>query len=243
MQEFSLFPEKYRILSGSTLKVIAVVTMIIDHIGAYFPRPTAAVVLFRGILNMRLYTVLRFIGRLSFPIFCFLLVEGYLHTHDRKKYGIRLFLFALISELPWNLVHTGTLRYAGQNVFFTLFLAYLGLCVAGRIEKGEESTGRGIALMLALLITSNALQCDYGSSGFGFVLMLYLLRRQQLFQAVVGSCMLSSRWQAGLAFIPIGLYNGRRGFLKGRLASILFYLIYPLQLMVFWWVRTRTTGF
>ena len=243
MQELPIFPAKYRVLSGSALKLIAVITMIIDHVGAYFPRQTAAILLFPGSINLKLYTLLRFIGRISFPVFCFLLVEGYLHTRNRKRYAIRLLLFALISELPWNLAHTGTLRYATQNVFFTLLISFLGLCVIGRIEEEGRCSKASLGMLLLLLITANALQCDYGSSGFGFVMMLYILRRTTLFQALVGSCMLSSRWQAGLAFLPIGLYNGKRGFLKTRVASLLFYAIYPLQLAAFYLIRKNTIGF
>ena len=79
-------------LSGSTLKIIAMVTMLIDHIGA--------AVLARMIISGNaelydLYMVLRKIGRLAFPIFCFLLIEGFCHTKDVKKYTSRLCLFAL----------------------------------------------------------------------------------------------------------------------------------------------------
>ena len=124
----SVFPEKYRILSGSTLKVIAVVTMLIDHIGAillsmYQPALKTLFTLFGR--EYSVYLIFRDIGRVAFPIFCFLLLEGFLHTHDRFRYGMNLFIFSLISEIPWNLMFTNTLRYEKQNVFFTLFLGYL----------------------------------------------------------------------------------------------------------------------
>ena len=117
MAETQIIPERWKVLSGSALKCIALITMIVDH--------TAYVLLTKG---THLYTVMRAIGRLAFPIYCFLITEGFLHTRDRKKYGIRLFLFALISELPWNLMNRGTLLYEKQNVFLTLLLGYLGLC-------------------------------------------------------------------------------------------------------------------
>lgn len=94
MDNIDLIPKKYHCLSGSGLKIIAVITMLIDHIGAAFPRYTASVILHIGSKRLMLYTVMRFIGRISFPIFAFLLVEGFLHTRDRKRYGIRLFVFA-----------------------------------------------------------------------------------------------------------------------------------------------------
>ena len=135
MGDLVLVPKKYRCLSGSGLKILAIVTMVIDHIGATFPRSTASVMLHIGQKRLMLYTVMRFIGRLSFPIFAFLLVEGFLHTRDRERYGIRLAVFAILSELPWNLLHADAWRYETQNVFFTLLLGYLGLCLIERIQK------------------------------------------------------------------------------------------------------------
>lgn len=125
-------------ISGSTIKIIAVIAMLIDH--------TAAVVMIREIMARGFqeaalggqslllgwlmengvlfygYEIMRMIGRLGFPIFCFLLVEGFQRTRDVKKYALRLGLFALISELPFNLAVTGRLWYSGyQNVYFTVY--------------------------------------------------------------------------------------------------------------------------
>ena len=243
MGDLVLVPKKYRCLSGSGLKILAIVTMVIDHIGATFPRSTASVVLHIGQKRLMLYTVMRFIGRLSFPIFAFLLVEGFLHTRNRERYGIRLAVFALLSELPWNLLHTDGWRYETQNVFFTLLLGYLGLCLIERIQREGGKDPKTIFLLILLFAVSSVLKADYGSSGFGFILMLYLLRAQPLFQAVVGACFLTSRWQAGLAFIPIGLYNGRRGFIHGKILSILFYAIYPVHMLILYWIKKNTIGY
>ncbi|WP_312694011.1 TraX family protein, partial [Caproiciproducens sp.] len=95
-------------MSSSQLKVLAVVTMLTDHIGA---------ILFPSVLLFRI------IGRLSFPLFCFLISEGLLYTANLKGYLERLFFFALISEVPYDLAFHGTVYYPqSQNVFFTLFL-------------------------------------------------------------------------------------------------------------------------
>ena len=243
MGDLVLVPKKYRCLSGSGLKILAIVTMLIDHIGATFPRSTASVILHIGQKRLMLYTVMRFIGRLSFPIFAFLLVEGFLHTHDREHYGIRLAVFALISELPWNLLHADAWRYETQNVFFTLLLGYLGVCLVEKIQKEGGKDPRTVFLLILSFAVSSVLKADYGSSGYGFILMLYLLRAQPLFQAVVGACFLTSRWQAGLAFFPIGLYNGKRGFLQGKILSILFYAIYPVHMLILYWIKKNTIGY
>ena len=243
MGDLVLVPKKYRCLSGSGLKILAIVTMVIDHIGAAFPRSTASVMLHIGQKRLMLYTVMRFIGRLSFPIFAFLLVEGFLHTSDRERYGIRLAVFALLSELPWNLLHADAWRYETQNVFFTLLLGYLGLCLIERIQKEGGKDPKTVFFLIASFAVSSVLKADYGSSGFGFILMLYLLRAQPLFQAVVGACFLTSRWQAGLAFFPIGLYNGKRGFIHGKILSILFYAIYPVHMLILYWIKKNTIGY
>jgi len=239
-----MIPEKFRILSGSWLKLIAVVTMVIDHIASVLLSDSSIVLIRIGTKNLRLYTAMRLIGRVAFPIYAFLLVEGFLHTGNRKKYGGRLLLFAMISEIPWNLEHTGTWLYSSQNVFFTLFLGFLGLCAAEAFMKTEgKKRLRYAGLLVLLFLVSVFLKADYGCSGFGFILMMYLLHGAPVFRAVVGSCFLSSRWQAGLAFIPIALYNGKRGFIRGRFAKLLFYAIYPIHLLILYWIRVNTIGY
>ena len=242
--KLELIPSRYHFLSGSMLKLLAVVSMLIDHTASVLLRSSPIVLLTIGRRTLKLYTAMRLIGRLAFPIFAFLLVEGFLHTHDRRKYGTRLLAFAVISEIPWDLEHTAAMfRWSSQNVFFTLFVGYLGLCVVERLLKSEEGRVKYTLALLALLVASVLLKSDYGCSGFGFVLTMYLLREQPLFQAVVGSCFLGSRWQAGIAFIPLNLYNGERGFIKGRILQILFYAVYPLHMLLLYYIRLRTIGY
>ena len=131
-------PEKYRILSGSALKCIALFTMIVDHVGLHLLRNSGIVLLHTSAGSLELFTLMRKVGRLAFPIYCFLLVEGFLHTHDRRKYGLNLLAFALISEIPWNLEHTGALHCSSQNVFFTLFLGYAGMCCIEELKELNE---------------------------------------------------------------------------------------------------------
>lgn len=244
MTKLELIPSKYYFLSGSVLKLLAVVSMLIDHTASVLLQKSPIVLLTIGRRSLKLYTAMRLIGRLAFPIFAFLLVEGFLHTRDRKKYGIRLLAFAVISEIPWDLEHAARLfRWSSQNVFFTLFVGYLGLCVVERLLKSEEGRVKYTLALLALLVASVLLKADYGCSGFGFILTMYLLREQPLFQAVVGSCFLGSRWQAGFAFIPLNLYNGKRGFIKGRVLQVLFYAVYPLHMLLLYYIRLKTIGY
>ena len=124
-------------ISGSTLKIIAIITMLIDHIGAGV---LGRLLVVRGMneaadLNAWIdanstlvitYQMMRFVGRLAFPIFCFLLIEGFEHTHDVKKYALRLLSFCLVSEIPFDLLFNGKiLEFGYQNVFFTLFIGLM----------------------------------------------------------------------------------------------------------------------
>ena len=100
-------------ISGYWLKLIAVISMLIDH--------TSAVILEQipGLEAPAFF--MRIIGRAAFPIYCFLLVEGFYHTRSRAKYAGRLFLFALISEVPFDLAFSRRMwDFSSNNVFFTL---------------------------------------------------------------------------------------------------------------------------
>ena len=229
--------EKWKILSGSALKMLAVVSMLVDHLAAYlwYEEPWCTAVLFSvGHKEISAYVLMRMFGRIAFPLFAFLLVEGFQHTRSRKRYGIQLFIFALLSEIPYNLVHGGWF-YRGQNIFFTLLLGFLGLCA---LERFREDNKKQLLSLLGLLIVSIFLRADYGCSGYGFILLLYVLRKQELVRAIIGCCVLGSRWMAGTAFIPIALYNGKRGFVRGPVGKYFSYLFYPLHLLIIWLIAS-----
>ena len=224
-------------MSGSILKLLACLAMLIDHMAVFLPgnfmnmKETLFMI---GDKAISLRMIMHYIGRTAFPLFAFLITEGFTHTHDRKKYGINLFIFALISEIPWNLAHTGDLFYARQNVFFTLLLGYLGLCA---LEYYRNDYKKAIITLACLLGVSLTLRADYTCFGFGFIILLYLLKDRRM-MAILGCCMLPSRWIGGLAFIPILMYNGKRGFAKAKWTKYAFYIFYPLHLLVLYLVRT-----
>ncbi len=229
--------DRWKFLSGSWLKMLAVFTMLIDHLAHFLwsGNPAFQIVLFS--LRSRVVTVwvlLRMIGRMAFPLFAFLLVEGFQHTHDRKKYGLNLFIFALISEIPWNLVHSGALLYPKQNVMFTLLLGYLGLCA---VEYLREDRLRMALSVLGLFAVAFFARADYGYLGYAFILLVYALRDYPVIRAVTGCAALPSHLIGGMAFIPIAFYNGERGFIKGPVGKYLFYAFYPLHLLVIWLIK------
>lgn len=223
---------KFRILSGSTLKILAILLMLIDHIGAAiiyqgYLLPQAP--LTPGTTAYQVYTVykiMRFIGRSAFPIFCFLLVEGFIHTSNRKKYGIRLLIFAALSELPFDLaLYDSVWNTSSQNVFFTLFI---GFCVIWIIDcLGEKPLLTPLIMILGMGL-AHLLKTDYSYWGILLIGILYTFRNQRGLQTL-GGC-LSLFWEAPacLAFIPLNMYNGKRGISL----KYFFYLFYPLHLLL-----------
>ena len=232
-----LAPKRHQVLSGSALKAIAVISMLVDHVAAHVlihdPRFTS-VLFVAGTIQVSWYYILRSIGRLAFPIYCFLLVEGFTYTHDRLRYGRNLLLFALISEVPFDLARTLTPHDPSyQNVFWTLLFGYLGMWA---YEHFADRPVRQAACVIGLALVSMGSLCDYGPRGYALVLILYFMRDNALAKTALGSCVTTATWRAGLAFVPINLYNGRRGFVHGPLLKYAFYAFYPVHLLVIWWV-------
>ena len=224
--------DRFRVLSGSVLKLIAVITMFIDHTGFVFcyefPEMTQTLFRFMGD-NVTLYYILRKVGRLAFPIYCFLIGEGLTHTKNQKNYLLRLLIFALISEIPFNLMVSGKLfTDANQNVFFTLFLGALSIY----FYENTKNRLLNALLMLAILAASVYLKADYGPAGVVVILLIYILRGRPIVQALAGYPLFSGGVWAIAAFIPINLYNGQRGFIKSRVLQYAFYLFYPLHMLL-----------
>ena len=238
----SLIPQRYKVLSNSALKVLATISMFVDHIAInFFAKDTTALFVLFGKVYTR-YVVMRLFGRIAFPIFAFLLVEGFVHTHDRKAYGVRLFVFSLVSELAWDLLHGSKLFVpSSQSVFVTLFVGFVALNVAERIVSNppRDEALVSVLCLVGLFLVAAFARADYGTRGLGLILALYLLREQPALQAIVGSCMLINPVAASCAFIPINLYNGRRGFVRGRALQLLFYAIYPLHMLLLYYLKTR----
>ena len=143
-----------RTFSGTALKTIACITMLVDHIGAscieagILTPGLDAGTLSQDTLSAyplyRLDMVLRFTGRLAFPLFCFLLVEGFVHTHNVKGYLGRLVLFGLLSEVPFDLAFFRTpFDPSAQNVYWTLALGVLAMAGLKRFEKENGLPGWG----------------------------------------------------------------------------------------------------
>lgn len=248
-QQLTAQTRKLRGISGSTLKLIAVITMLIDHVAA----GVLIRYLFRNgihdldINNMSAvnqwmdqnaalfstYNAMRLIGRIAFPIYCFLLVQGFEYTHNRLKYAARLLMFAVISEIPFDLLFKGQiLEFGYQNVFFTLFF---GLAVMMGLRWVEENLGgRLFTPLLNLIVIAAGMaaaqlaKTDYAAIGVLCIVVTYLFRKKKLWQIVSGCIVFSWELTAPLAYIPIAFYNGKRGWKL----KYFFYLVYPVHLFL-----------
>ena len=225
--------QRYRVLNGFHLKLIAVCTMFIDHMGD---------TLFPGVMWLRC------IGRVAFPIFCFLIAEGCVHTHDRKKYALRLLVFAVLSEIPFNLM-TGRAVWNpyDQNVLWTL-LAGAAVCwiMDGALKRRTAPTFvlTGAAMVAAFWLLE-VFCTDYGGWGMLLVAMFYGVRRAPYGQAAkmaaqaVGLAFFCIGVMGGVsielwaltALVPIWLYNGQRGF-SHKAVQYGFYAFYPLHILI-----------
>ncbi len=177
------------------------------------------------------------IGRMGFPIFCYLLIEGFQHTRSVKKYAGRLLLFALVSEIPFDLGFAGTPFYREyQNVFFTLFMGLLVIWVMDNAVRVVENKVFRILLMTAAFVTgavaAELLRTDYGAMGILCIAVIYLFSRNRRLQLIAGCIAFLWEAEALFAFIPIAFYNGRRGW---KLKYI-FYVFYPLHLFLIYLV-------
>ena len=204
-------------LSGSSLKAIAMVTMVIDHTACYF------------ISGGWKYECMRGIGRIAFPIFAFLIAEGYRHTRKKWDYGRNLLIFAFISEIPWMLLHTD----GSHNVLFTLLA---GLCCIAILDKLENHKILPLLFVLVIALATSTLNTDYGIQGVALVLMFYLFKDKPLLQLLFALPLFYDFHPFGflVSLGIISLYNGGRGFIKGSYSKFLFYTFYPCHLMVIW---------
>lgn len=253
---------KWQGLSGSTLKLFAVVTMLIDHIGAAVVMRMLSA---RGFMEIAragdigmlitwlnegdhmsmliIYTVLRQIGRIAFPIYCFMLIEGLQRTRNVWKYAGRLGVFALISEIPFDLAFNGKmLEFGYQNVFFTLTIALMAMIALEKIAgrnwcAGAVSKDTAVKVVLSTIVTAAAaglahlLQTDYGARGILCILLMYFLRRTkwvELLAGYIAFVLMLGEIFAFPAFIALLFYRGRKGFSL----KYFFYGFYPLHLLL-----------
>ena len=226
-----------------SLHVIAMAIMLIDHFKMVFPD----------------VALLPSVGRIAFPIFAFLIVEGYFHTRNLGKYAQRLLLFAILAEIPADLMSRGQCLYEGhQNVLWT-FLIGLGLiCINEKAKETEKPLLRVLAAVGTVVVgyyVGMITKVDYSQAGVLTVLTFYFFRGRkwwcyagQLVSLVylhcveLGGAMLTfplfgqtvsfpRQGLALLALIPIWFYRGEQGR-KTKWFQYFCYAFYPVHMLV-----------
>ena len=225
---------KKKIFSQEGLKILACVTMLLDHAGAVF-MPTVA--------NYSLYYALRIIGRLAFPIYCFLLAEGVAHTKNPVKYGLRLFAGILLAEIPFDLALFGRFSWDHQSVMVTLFLGFGMALIMQKLDRTK------LVPVIAFAFLAELFRTDYGAWGI-FMIALFAMTRErkdrnnlQLIGMLIICWFMNSasvrifgirvpiELFAVLALIPIFLYTGRKST-GSKAVQTIFYLFYPVHLLI-----------
>ena len=230
------------------LKIIALASMLFDHLAVVFP--DIFPFWFRGI------------GRLAWPIFAFLLADGFRHTKSPEKFVMRLLAFALISEIPYDIAMGNNISFiANTNIFYTLFLGGMAICLYERMKnKYNWKAAAFIGAVFPTAVFAELLTVDYGGIGVLFVFAVYAIKPQRLRIAAVGVFALSQfiplipahflgieirleYWLMipfALATVPlVSMYNGKRGVQ----AKWLFYLVYPVHLTVLAITAMTVSGF
>lgn len=235
------------LLSSFGLKRIAVASMVIDHIGSFLLRALmnpyrvdggilvgrdSPAALRQLMLGREACDIL---GSIAFPVFCFLIAEGFLHTRDRLRYGGQMLVFALLSEVPYDLAHYQTVFSPRlQNMMFTLACAILTLLLIRRAEERWQEQkalrwGMTAAAVAAGMAAAYLVRGEYVFLGPLAVSLVYLLRERGMWRiAGLAPLLVASPWTA-LAVPFLLLYNGERG----RGSKWFFYLFYPAHFLAF----------
>ena len=239
--------KKIRFLNSNTLRLVAVLLMISDHVWA---------------TTMSFGNWMTYIGRMAFPIFAFQIAEGFIHTKDFKKYALRLLAFGLVSEIPFNLFYSSRwFNPYHQNVMFTLLLGLLAIRVIDNLKEdiSAKNIGKSVLWLLLIGIGGTLGFVDYGFLGVLTVVMFYLCRGYRftpilqligmilinivffegqvfIFEFFGKTLEIPSQGFAVFALIPIWLYNGK----KGKSSKILqygFYAFYPVHMLILYLIK------
>ena len=233
-------------MTSFSLKIVALITMFLDHIS--YP-------LFGG------YSYLNLAGRIAFPIFAFQISEGVIHTKNIKKYMFRLGIFAIISQIPYQLFHFKFINHndISLNVFFTLFLGLISICiydyiknVFSNIKNNKLHLDKIIGIILAFLVAyiAELLHTDYGFWGVIIVFMFYFFKENKLAMIIsfITLCIIKYGYRlivygfniptlllgifTASSIIFISLYKGK----QGKKIKYLLYFFYPIHLLLLYFI-------
>ena len=226
-------------MSAFVLKIIAIFSMTCDHL---------SYLIFGG------FSFLNYIGRIAFPIFAYQITEGYIHTSNLKKYFFRLFMFALISQIPFMLFMSMYTSPLHLNVFFTLFIGLLAITVYEKLNKIQTKNNlshivyNALGILIAFMLSDFAIFIctDYGYFGVLIIFFFYLFRNKKILMNSSFIILVLIYYGKKLLFSPIyttylvltiftmlpllfiNLYNHK----KGKDIKYILYLFYPLHFLI-----------
>ena len=224
-------------ISQETLKLIACITMLIDHVGA------TLVILWQSPYMPTVYYIFRMIGRIAFPIYAFLLAEGMRHTRSPWKYILRLAIGILLAEIPFDLAFEGGLTWESQSVMVTLTQGAVMLLCMGKTEKKRLK----VLMILPFAVLAELTKCDYGGWGIAMIGAFALFDRLGVQILMIGliNLLMNSvnvpvfgigvpiQLFALLGMVPIAMYCGKK-LTRSKAVQWGFYLFYPVHLLVLW---------
>ena len=214
-------------MSNFILKIIAIISMLIDH---------------AGYIIFNKFSFMNYIGKLAFPIFAFGIAEGYRHTKDLKKYFSRLIIFAFISQIPYMLFSNIISSNFTLNILFTLILGLLAITVYEKIDNKYL----GLLFVIFSSIIAHFCKFDYGWFGIAVIFIFHIFKDKKLLMNIffilaalinyiLHLYITTLRIEyififlfCSLSLIPINLYNGK----KGKDIKYILYIFFPLHLVV-----------
>jgi len=213
-------------MTSFVLKIIALISMLCDHAGY---------IIFDN------FPFMNYIGRLSFPIFAYLITEGYIHTSNLKKYFIRLLIFGIISQIPYMLFISTISSDFSLNILFTLTLGLLAITIYDKFKNKSF----GFIFVIISAILAHLFPFDYGWFGIAVIFIFYIFKQHKIYMNMlfIFTTFLMYIFKFAqtqsieylfiilfctLSLIPINLYNGK----KGKNIKYFLYIFYPSHLIL-----------
>lgn len=226
------FCKNFQFLSGAGLKLIAIISMLADHVNKALIYPYLESN--HGFLAF-ISDAFDIIGRIAFPLFCFMLVEGYFKTRNRKKYLLNLLLFGVISEVPFDMFTTASFfNMNWNNVMFTLALVLVTVWIIDTLKEKMQKRSKAlwylvsILIVLVMCIVSMSLSLDYEHHAILIGYFFYLFHDMPVFAIPFGYASMFKEPWALLGFGLTLTYNGERG----KQHKMLYYWFYPVHMLI-----------
>ena len=224
-------PKRLQVLNGAQLKYMAFLSMLLDHVNNAMITPYLDG---KGPL-LHVSNVLSILGRVAFPLFMFFLVEGFFKTRSRKKYLINLLIFAILSEVPFDLFTSRELFNKNwNNMMFTLALSLATIWIVdemkGRLAKKSKALWYGVSVLVMAFMCAVAMffSLDYDYHAIIVAYLFYLFYEKPLYGAALGYLSIIKELYSVLGFAATLTYNGERG----KQYKWLNYAFYPAHLLI-----------